>query len=224
MEGGVEVEARQMKRRGLMLVLSAPSGAGKTTLARVLLQRDPHVVLSVSFTTRPPRMGEVGGVDYTFVTLKEFKEIQSRNGFLEYAKVFDNYYGTPKSSVESTLSSGIDMLFDIDWQGCRQLTSTMKNDVTSVFILPPSKEELVKRVQARETHISDVMKKRLERLNFEISHWHEYDYIIINNSIEETVQKLLTILRAERLKKSKRIGLPYFIDKLMKETLSDNCA
>lgn len=202
-----------------MLVLSAPSGAGKTTLAKSLLQQDAHILTSISMTTRTPRPEEVDGVDYIFITLSEFQQLEKDNAFLEYAKVFDNYYGTPRTSVEAKLSEGIDLLFDIDWQGHRQLISTMREDVTSVFILPPSKEELVKRLKMRETHINDTLKKRLEQTNLEVSHWYEYDYVIINSSVEDTVQKLLTILRAERLKKHRRTGLLRFIDKLMKETL-----
>jgi guanylate kinase len=217
-----EEQRSHITRRGLMFVLSAPSGSGKTTLKKLLLQNDEHVVRSISVTTRDIRPYEVDGVDYIFTDVQNFKKMVDNNEFLEYAKVFDNYYGTPRQIVEENLLKGIDVLFDIDWQGHRQLTSSMREDVTSVFILPPSKNELVKRLRGRDDGISASIRKRLEQMNLEINHWHEYDYVVVNDRLQESVQKLLMILRAERLRKNRRTGLSNFVSRLMNETLPDN--
>ncbi len=206
-----------INRRGLMFVISAPSGVGKTTIIKLLLKHDKHLIDSVSVTTRTPRAYERHDIDYIFVTKNQFQTMKAEDRFLECAEVFDNYYGTLKSSVEPNLVEGIDVVFDIDWQGRKQLVDVMKDDVTSVYVLPPSKQELLNRLKMREKFINEQIKKRLELVNFEMNHWHEYDYVIINKDIEETVEKLLVILRAERLRKNRRIGLSKFVDLLMNE-------
>jgi guanylate kinase len=210
------------QRRGLMLVLSAPSGVGKTTLQHLLLKQDPHIVQSTSVTTRKIRTHENAGRDYIFTDERSFEQMVEKNEFLEHAKVHGNYYGTPKTFVKNKLEQGMDVLFDLDWQGHRQLASTIRSDVTSVFILPPSKEELVKRLRERDNGISNDIKKRLDQINLEISHWHEYDYVIVNSKLEESVQKLMTILKAERLRKNRRTGLPHFVSRLIKETFTSS--
>jgi guanylate kinase len=206
-----------IKRRGLMLILSSPSGTGKTTLARMLLEDDEHVHTSISATTRKQRPGEVDGKHYYFIDEDKFKDMIAKNEFLEYAIVFGKMYGTPREYVENMLDKGEDVLFDIDWQGNRQLTAMARDDVVSVFILPPSMEELYGRLVKRNQDTPDVIDYRMERAGDEISHWHEYDYIIINKDLEESLDKLGSILRAERLKKARRTGLPGFVEELQAE-------
>ena len=208
-----------ISRRGLMFVLSAPSGAGKTTLSKLLKKNDVHITTSISFTTRAKRPEEEDGKDYHFVSIEEFRMLIRQEAFLEYAEIFGNFYGTPKESVAKLLAAGEDVLFDIDWQGHRMLTATAREDVTSVFILPPSKEELFRRLRFRHQDQEELAKFRQERANDEIRHWNEYDYIIINKDLEESLEKLLSILRAERLKKNRRIGLPSFVGNLMKQDM-----
>ena len=203
-----------VERRGLMLVLSSPSGAGKTTIARLLLERESNVSLSVSFTTRPKRPSEVDGEDYFFVDLTEFNLMLNRREFLEHAKVFDHYYGTPREPIEAALSECQDILFDIDWQGEQQLKQSARDDLASVFILPPSTEELGRRLQQRAQAPSHVLVARMEKAPDEISHWPEYDYIIVNNHIEETVAQVQSILIAERLKRERQTGLTEFVKRL----------
>jgi len=206
-----------IKRRGLMLVLSAPSGAGKTTLSKLLLQNDYHLRSSISVTTRSKRPEEIDGKDYCFISIEEFKEMIANKEFMEYAEIFGNFYGTPKVTVEKVLEAGEDVVFDIDWQGHKKLVGTAREDVTSVFILPPSKYELYERLKSRHLNEEDMAKFRQERANDEISHWHEYDYVIINKDLDESLSKLLAILRAERLRKNRRIGLSSFVGGLLNQ-------
>ncbi|WP_417318124.1 guanylate kinase [Emcibacter sp.] len=206
-----------IKRRGLLLVLSSPSGAGKSTLSRLLLEKDGAVTMSISSTTRPPRPGEKDGVDYNFVTIPEFEELVEKDGFLEHARVFDNYYGTPAAPVEKALSEGRDILFDIDWQGTQQLAQKAKGDLVRVFILPPSKDELEHRLKSRAQDSDEVVAKRMSKANQEISHWAEYDYIIVNDDLEKAEQELFSILKAERLKRERQTGLVSFVKDLMGE-------
>lgn len=203
-----------VERRGLMLVLSSPSGAGKTTIARLLLEQEANVSLSVSVTTRPKRPSEVDGEDYFFVDPTEFNLMLNRREFLEHAKVFGHYYGTPRQPIEEALSEGQDILFDIDWQGEQQLKQSARDDLASVFILPPSTEELSRRLKQRAQDPSDVLITRMEKAPDEISHWPEYDYIIVNNHIEETVAHVQSILIAERLKRERQTGLTEFVKRL----------
>lgn len=203
-----------IERRGLMLVLSSPSGAGKTTISRMLLEDDDNISLSVSVTTRPMRPGEVDGVDYHFVTPDEFGLMLNRQELLEHAKVFDHYYGTPKGAVEEALSAGKDILFDIDWQGEQQLKQAALTDLASVFILPPSTEELARRLQNRASDPPDVVAARMAKAPDEISHWPEYDYIIVNYDIDDSVAKVRAILAAERLKRERQVGLTAFVKRL----------
>jgi len=207
-------ERGEIERRGLMLVLSSPSGAGKTTISRLLLERDKKISLSVSVTTRTKRPGEVEGRDYYFVDPTEFNLMLNRQELLEHAKVFDHYYGTPKAPVEEALSAGKDVLFDIDWQGEQQLKQSARTDLASVFILPPSTEELARRLQQRAQDPADIVAARMAKAPDEISHWPEYDYIIINYDIEESVAQVQAILAAERLRRERQIGLTEFVKRL----------
>ena len=204
----------RIERRGLMLVLSSPSGAGKTTISRLLLERDKDISLSVSMTTRPKRPGEVDGIDYHFVDPTEFNLMLNRRELLEHAKVFDHYYGTPKRAAEKALARGRDVLFDIDWQGEQQLKQAARNDLASVFILPPSTEELARRLRSRAQDPADVVAVRMAKAPDEISHWPEYDYIIVNYDIEDSVAQVQAILAAERLKRERQIGLTDFVKRL----------
>ena len=198
-------------RRGLMLVLSSPSGAGKTTISRALLERDGNLSMSVSATTRPKRPGEVSGRDYKFVDLTKFNLMVNRQELLEHAKVFGNYYGTPRALVEASLSKGRDVLFDIDWQGTQQLAQNARDDLVSVFILPPSTEELHRRLERRAQDPADVVAERMAKAPDEMSHWAEYDYIVINRDIEDSVAAVESILAAERLKRERQVGLTDFV-------------
>ena len=207
----------QMKRRGLMLVLSSPSGAGKTTLSRLLLESDPAIQRSVSATTRKPRAGEIEGRDYYFIDGAEFERRAKANEFLEHANVFDHRYGTPKKAVEDILASGKDVLFDIDWQGTQQLKQQARDDVVSVFVLPPSHDELERRLRARAQDEEDVVQRRMAKAADEISHWAEYDYIIINDDVGAAQMQLETILAAERLKRGRQIGISAFVQDLVRK-------
>ncbi|MBL8895118.1 MAG: guanylate kinase [Rhizobiales bacterium] len=206
----------KIARRGLLLVMSSPSGAGKTTLSRALLARDPRVTMSVSVTTRSPRPGEVEGKDYYFVSKERFAQMRDRNELLEYAEVFGNFYGTPRRPVEEALSQGRDVLFDIDWQGTQQLAQAMEEDLVRIFILPPSVEDLRERLIQRAQDSSTVVAKRMAEAGNEISHWPEYDYVIVNDSIAESGEQISAILTAERLKRRRRIGLTDFVRQLTK--------
>jgi guanylate kinase len=200
-----------IRRRGLMLVLSSPSGAGKTTISRRLLELEPQLALSVSATTRPKRPGETAGIDYHFVDATEFNLMINRGEFLEYAKVFDNYYGTPKAQVAREIARGRDILFDIDWQGTQQLAHNAREDLVSVFVLPPSTRELERRLKSRAQDSADVVAKRMAKASDEMSHWAEYDYIIVNHDIDSSVESVRAILRAERLRRQRQIGLTDFV-------------
>ena len=205
-----------------MFILSAPSGTGKTTLANKVIENDKHISLSISCTTREKRKGEIDGKHYYFVNKEQFKKQVQNDSFLEYAEIFGQFYGTPKKQVLDKLEQGEDVLFDIDWQGHRQLSAIARLDVTSVFLLPPSKEELLRRLQLRNQDKPSVVQYRIERSDEEISHWHEYDYVIINKDMEHSMEKLLSILRAERLKKERRVGLNDFVSKLIHEKFIKN--
>ena len=198
-------------RRGLMLVLSSPSGAGKTTLSRGLLASDDTVTMSVSMTTRSPRPGEVDGEDYIFVDPQQFGEMRNRGELLEFAKVFDNYYGTPKAPVEAALSSGRDVLFDIDWQGTQQLQEAAADDLVRVFILPPTAAELERRLKSRAQDSPEVVSARMAEASDEISHYAEYEYILVNHDAEESLRQIKAILMAERLKRARQTGLSDFV-------------
>ncbi len=206
-----------VERRGLMFVLSSPSGAGKTTLSRLLIERMPGLKMSVSATTRPKRPGEIEGRDYQFVDKADFEDMVKRNELLEWATVFGNRYGTPRAPVEAALSAGRDVLFDIDWQGTQQLREMARADVVSVFILPPSATELEKRLHARAQDSHDVIRGRMSRASQEMSHWAEYDYIVINHNVDEAFAEVQSILKAERLKRERRVGLTTFVRELQRQ-------
>jgi guanylate kinase len=201
-------------RRGLMLVLSSPSGAGKTSISRDLLRRDRNLVMSVSATTRKKRPGESDGVDYHFVTPTKFNDMIAGGQLLEYAKVFSNYYGTPKEPVEKALAAGRDVLFDIDWQGTQQLAQSARDDLVSVFVLPPSTVELERRLRARAQDSEKVVAERMSKAADEMSHWREYDYIIVNRDLSESVAQVEAILLAERARRDRQIGLADFVKRL----------
>ena len=188
-----------------MFVLSSPSGAGKTSLSRKLLELDKELFLSISYTTRPPRPGEIDGEDYFFVNNDDFAFMQEQNEFLEYAKVFDYYYGTPKKQVQIILNKGRDILFDIDWQGTQQLMNNSKDDLVKVFVLPPSIKELERRLKERKTRRGWNYSKRMSRASDEMSHYAEYDYILVNDDFDKTVEEIISILNAERLKNHRQI-------------------
>jgi guanylate kinase len=201
-------------RRGLMLVLSSPSGAGKTTLSRRLLESDAEIEMSVSATTRKPRPGEQEGRDYFFLSTEDFGIMRNRGEFLEHAKVFGNYYGTPRAPVEDALSRGQDVLFDIDWQGTQQLDETAQEDIVKVFILPPSVHDLEKRLKARAQDPAEVVAERMAKASDEISHYQEYEYIIINEDMDRAFAELQAILKAERLRRRRLTGLSNFVKQL----------
>ena len=203
-----------LSRRGLMLVLSSPSGAGKTTISRALLEGDDNLQLSVSATTRPPREGEVDGVHYHFISEPRFAELVDNDGLLEWASVFKNSYGTPRATIETALSEGQDVLFDIDWQGTQQLRQKMPQDLVSVFVLPPSLAALESRLKSRQTMTGETdeqVEYRLSKAPGEVSHWAEYDFIIVNSNIEESVQQVRAILAAERLRRERWNGLDQIV-------------
>ena len=204
-------------RRGLMLVVSSPSGAGKSTLARRLLQNDPQISMSVSVTTRPKRANEVEGKDYFFVSRERFEDMVREGAFLEHATVFGNRYGTPAAPVQKMLGEGRDVLFDIDWQGAQQLTAQAKGDLVLVFILPPSREELERRLRERAEDPPDVMARRMAEANNEISRWSEYDYVIVNEDVQKAQRQLEAIVAAERLNRQRQIGLVDFVRRLTGE-------
>jgi guanylate kinase len=206
-----------VERRGMMFVLSSPSGAGKTTLSRMLIEALPGLRMSVSTTTRAKRPGEVEGRDYHFVDKKRFEEMVKRGELLEWATVFDNRYGTPRAPVEAALSAGQDVLFDIDWQGTQQLREKARADVVSVFILPPSVADLEKRLQSRAQDSAEVIRRRMSRASHEMSHWAEYDYIVINYDVDAAFAEVQSILKAERLKRERRIGLTTFVRELQRQ-------
>jgi guanylate kinase len=206
----------EIGRRGLMLVLSSPSGAGKTTISRKLLAIErERMLLSVSVTTRKARPGEVEGRDYYFIDQKKFAAMVAKDELLEHANVFGNLYGTPRAAVDAALAKGIDVLFDIDWQGTQQLRETKRTDVVSIFVLPPDMESLEKRLRQRAQDSEEVVQGRMAKASDEMSHWAEYDYIVVNRDIEASVGEVRAILTAERLKRDRQIGLGDFVRGLM---------
>jgi guanylate kinase len=204
-------KSKIIARRGLMLVLSSPSGAGKTTLSRMLLTSERNIELSISVTTRPRRRGEVNGRHYHFIDRKKFDQMVRDGELLEYAEVFDNGYGTPRQPVERALRGGRDVLFDIDWQGTQQLREKVPTDLVSVFVLPPSVSELERRLRARALDPDDVIKRRMAKAADEMSHWAEYDYVVINRDIDKAFIEVCAILAAERLKRERQTGLSGFV-------------
>jgi guanylate kinase len=204
----------EISRRGLMLVLSSPSGAGKTTISREILKRDQAITMSISATTREMRPGEEDGKDYIFLSHDDFLAKVSEGYFLEHADVFGNFYGTPKAPVEEILSDARDVLFDVDWQGTQALADSAHEDLVSVFILPPSLVELERRLKIRAQDADDVVKKRMAKASDEMSHWPEYDYIIVNRDIEDSIANVASILAAERLKRDRQEGLHAFVSEL----------
>ena len=205
-----------ISRRGLLLVMSSPSGAGKTTLSRKLLATDRNITMSVSITTRSPRPGEVEGRDYFFITKERFAQMRDRSELLEYAEVFGNFYGTPRKPVEEALARGRDVLFDIDWQGTQQLAQAMEDDLVRLFILPPSADELQNRLINRAQDTSSVVAKRMAEASREISHWPEYDYVIVNDDVNASHNEVMAILGAERLRRRRQTGLTDFVRALTK--------
>ena len=202
-------------RKGLMLVLSSPSGAGKTTLCKKIITLDKKISMSISFTTRPKRRSEKDGVDYFFISQQKFDSLKKENFFIEYANVFDHWYGTPKTTIEENLAMGHDMIFDIDWQGAQKLSDFSKNDVVSIFILPPSNNELLKRLKKRAEDSNDIVSKRMSKAKSEISHWIEYDYVLVNKELNKCIAEIVTILNVERKRRSRQKFIYDFIDKLL---------
>ena len=215
--GGGHLRAELSARRGLMLVLSSPSGAGKTTLSRKLLAADPGVELSVSATTRAPRTNEVNGRDYHFIDRARFSEMVANNEFLEWANVFGNLYGTPRAPVEAAMSQGRDVLFDIDWQGTQQLREKARGDMASIFVLPPAIPELERRLRVRAQDIERVIQERMAKAGEELSHWPEYDYVIINDDIDSAFAEVRAILAVERLKRERQPWISAFVRRLQDE-------
>ena len=208
--------SQSLKRRGLMFVLSSPSGAGKTTIARKLLQKDDQIAMSVSVTTRPKRPGEVDGHDYRFVDEDTFVRMVEDGEFLEWAEVFGHHYGTPKAEIKAGLKEGQDFLFDIDWQGTQQLYQRMETDVVRVFLLPPSIDALEARLRARGTDSDEVIRDRMARSRAEISHWDGYDYVVVNDDMDVCFRQVHGILNAERLRRARQTGLVDFTRDLMR--------
>lgn len=207
-------------RRGLMLILSSPSGAGKSTLARLLLEQNPDIYLSVSVTTRERRPSEVEGVHYHFLTRDRFEKMRDAGDLLEHAEVHGNFYGTPREPVEAALAAGRDVLFDIDYQGAEQLYARMPDDIVGVFILPPSAHELKMRLERRAEDASGVIEKRLKNARTEIAHWQDYNYVLVNEDLNSTFANLRNILLAERLRRERQVGLAPVIERLDEELAS----
>jgi len=210
----------QIARRGLMLVISSPSGAGKSTIARTLLETDKHIGLSVSVTTRPRRPSEVEAVHYHFKSVREFERLRDSDALLEWAEVHGNFYGTPREPVEQAMAEGRDMLFDIDWQGAQQLQEKMSADVVSIFVLPPTMTELQSRLHRRAEDSEEVIQTRLANSRAEIAHWREYDYVIINDDLNTAFDAVQSIVKAERLRRDRRHGMFDFVRELLEETPS----
>jgi guanylate kinase len=207
----------EIKRRGLLLILSSPSGAGKSTLTQTLVREDASIKLSVSVTTRPKRQSEIEGVHYRFITPADFEKMCARDELLEFAEVHGNHYGTPREAVEQALAAGQDVMFDIDWQGTRQVCEKLRDDVVSVFILPPSAADLEKRLHTRAQDSDEVIRGRMSRATHELSHWAEYDYIVVNHNVDDAFAEVQSILKAERLKRERRTGLTEFVRKLQRQ-------
>ena len=208
------LDPARIRRRGLMLVLSSPSGAGKTTISRKLLDRDKNLTMSVSVTTRPKRPGETDGRDYHFISEAAYAELVDDSGLLEHADVFGHKYGTPRGPVEQALAAGRDVLFDIDWQGTRQLADAARQDLVSVFVLPPSGRELARRLHTRAEDPEDVIARRMAKAGDEMGHYGEYDYVIVNDDVETSAASVAAILKAERLKRVRQVGLFDFVRRL----------
>ena len=206
---------KKNKRKGLMLVLSSPSGAGKTSICRKLLEIENDLVMSISYTTRKKRKSETNGIDYFFVSDNEFEKLKNNDFFIEYANVFDNWYGTPKKIVIDHMQNGVDVVFDIDWQGTQKLYNFSSTDMVSIFILPPTNHELSNRLKNRDEDSDDTVSLRMSKAKSEISHWIEYDYVLINENLDECVKEELTILYAERKKKSRQNFLFEMVGKLL---------
>jgi guanylate kinase len=206
----------RMRRRGLLLILSSPSGAGKSTLTKNLVDEDHTIQLSVSVTTRPRRHSEISGRHYHFIDTEEFEEMRERGDLLEWAEVHGNFYGTPRRPVEQSLARGEDMMFDIDWQGTKQICERMRSDVVSVFVLPPSMEELKARLERRAEDTPDVIERRLRNAREEIAQWGSYDYVLINDDLQRTFEELKAILGAERMRRERQTGLDRFVGDLLK--------
>jgi guanylate kinase len=206
---------RDIARRGIMLVVSSPSGAGKTTLTRNLLEQEENVSLSISVTTRARRASEIEGVHYRFISPRQFEVMRDSGDLLEWAEVHGNFYGTPREPVEAALKEGHDVLFDIDWQGTQQLYKAMRDDVVSVFVLPPSAEELKSRLERRAEDSADVIARRLRNAAEEIPHWPEYDYVLVNRDLDKSFARLRSILTAERLKRVARPDIEGFVETLL---------
>ena len=209
---------KAIQRRGLMLVISSPSGAGKSTIARNLLESDPHMSISVSVTTRNRRPSEIEGRHYFFKSIREFEGLRQTDALLEWAEVHGNFYGTPRDAVEEAMAEGRDMLFDIDWQGAQQLQEKMGGDVVSIFILPPSMAELQSRLHRRAEDTEEVIQTRLANSRAEIEHWIEYDYIVVNEDLNSAFASVKAIVEAERLRRDRRPGLFEFVNGLLTET------
>jgi guanylate kinase len=207
----------EIARRGIMLIVSSPSGAGKTTLTRNLLDQEENVSLSISVTTRPRRSSEIDGVHYKFLTRRQFELMRDGGELLEWAEVHDNFYGTPREPVETALAEGRDVLFDIDWQGTQQLYASMRSDVVSVFVLPPTAEELKLRLERRAEDNPDIISRRLKNAAEEIPHWEEYDYVLVNRDLDKSFMRLRGILTAERLKRVHRDDIQGFVDTLLSD-------
>jgi guanylate kinase len=210
-------KASAITRRGLLFVMSSPSGAGKTTLSRKLLAVDKNIAMSVSVTTRKARPGETDGLDYHFISLQRFEAMVKAGELLEWATVFGNSYGTPRKPVEEALQTGRDVLFDIDWQGTQQLAQAMPEDLVRLFILPPTPDALRQRLINRAQDTTTVIAKRMAEAAHEISHWPEYDYVIVNDSLELAHNQVLAVLTAERLRRRRQLGLTQFVRELTKE-------
>ncbi len=208
----------EIGRRGLLLVLSSPSGAGKTTITRRLVERDGNLSVSISATTRPPRANEVDGKDYYFVSNARFDRMVRDGALLEHATVFGNRYGTPRAPVEAALAAGRDIVSDIDWQGTQQLAQTVRGDLVAVFVLPPSMEALEERLRRRAQDSDEVVRQRMAKSADEMSHWPEYDYVIVNRDLEASVDQAQAILTAERLKRERQVGLAEFVNRLRGES------
>jgi len=207
----------KIARRGLMLVISSPSGAGKSTIARNLLEADPEMSISVSVTTRQRRPSEIDGRHYHFKSIREFEALRATDSLLEWAEVHGNFYGTPRDAVEAAMAAGRDMLFDIDWQGAQQLQEKMAGDVVSIFILPPSMTELQSRLHRRAEDSEEVIATRLANSRAEIEHWREYDYIVLNDDLDRAFASVRAIVEAERLRRDRRPGLFDFVNGLLTE-------
>lgn len=203
-----------IQRRGFLLVLSSPSGAGKTTISRIVVQRDENLQLSISATTRPPRPGEIEGQHYYFVTREKFDAMVAKGELLEHATVFGNCYGTPRAPVMQALDAGVDIISDVDWQGTQQLKERARDDLISIFVLPPSREALRERLQSRAQDSAEVIESRMALSSEEMSHWPEYDYVIVNEDLDDSVKQVQAILDAERKRRTRQIGLADFVNRL----------